>query len=876
MKVIKPQLLGALHRTFEHDHTHYLVVTTMAAFRLTSPRKLVQEPLLWRAASDELGRDGVLDLGMSKQHGELLVTGRAYAHGGPQPAVQVRVRLGPIDKSLTVVGDRHWERNGSSPPVPFVEMPVSWRTAFGGEKVPENPVGKGAAPITLDDREVHPLPNVEDPSALVKTPRDRPTPAGFAPTDITWPQRFSKMGTYDSAWFKEVFPGLARDLDWTVFQSAPRDQWLPGWFSGDEEFSIQNMHPSIRTLEGRLPGYRGRAFIRQRTSEALRELETRVDTVHLFPHRDLGMLVFRGMLTVDEDDAADVSVLLVGCEDAAAPRTVAHYEEVLARRLARKGGALAALQDHDLVPGEQASIGDLLKELRPDHEPSEHLGHANRRRGLERQMESAREKLRARGFDLEKHLPPLPPDIDLDMDVDEALAGAGDMRRQIDALKADALAAKAAHEVEAKQKLAAHGVDYAEVMAKSAKDGGGPPQMDLEARIEAARTELEVAKGKGFEVKGADAALVRVEGQLKQARDHAWKVYRRYAQHFPEVDELDEDESARARVRIELGAKEGVAFAGCDFTGADLRGLVAKGVDLRGAFLERANLEGADLEGALLEETVLTRANLRGANLRGARARLVNLAAATLHGADFEGADLTQAILVGARFKETRLVGAELKKANFLDADPADSDFSGARLAGARFLKNSFARTRFAGADLERALFLETDLTGADFTGAMLERASFMTVKGAGAIFVEARGARMRVAKDSDLSGADFSRAVLSRANLRSTALDRANFSDARLDEADLSESHATGATFARAYARKARFMKTNLDAADMSQIDLLGGSLMKASLRGTSFVDANLFAVDFARSVGDTATSMKGANVKRTRVTPKRPDGSG
>ncbi|HVY47190.1 MAG TPA: DUF2169 domain-containing protein, partial [Minicystis sp.] len=288
MKVVKPHLIGVLHRTFEHDRKHYLVVSALVAFRLTDPERLVQDPLLWKAASEELGRDGVLELGMSKQRGEVLVTGRAYPSSGPQPAVSVRLRVGgTIDKTLYVVGDRRWEANGWSPPAPFSEMPIAWANAFGGDGFADNPVGKGLASVVVDGREVHPLPNVEDPKDLVRSPRDRPKPAGFAPIDLLWPARFSKMGTHDAAWLKDLYPGFARDLDGSVFQAAPRDQWIEGYFRGDEAFSLEHMHPTLPVLEGKLPGYVVRAFLRHRGAEALREVPTRIDTLHFFPHKDL-------------------------------------------------------------------------------------------------------------------------------------------------------------------------------------------------------------------------------------------------------------------------------------------------------------------------------------------------------------------------------------------------------------------------------------------------------------------------------------------------------------------------------------------------------------------------------------------------------------
>ena len=66
------------------------------------------------------------------------------------------------------------------------------------------------------------LPNLEDPREMVRTPNDRPAPAGFGPLDATWPQRTALMGTYDDRWLREDFPGLPKDLDWAAFNALPQ------------------------------------------------------------------------------------------------------------------------------------------------------------------------------------------------------------------------------------------------------------------------------------------------------------------------------------------------------------------------------------------------------------------------------------------------------------------------------------------------------------------------------------------------------------------------------------------------------------------------------------------------------------------------------
>ncbi len=152
MKVIKPQQLGLLSRTFEHKRDSFLVLTMAAFFPLDNPSALLPEVAMWKFTAAELGTVP-LDEVLPKQRAEVLVCGRAYPPGGrPQIACQVRVRLGTVDKTLRVVGDRHWERGAPSAAQLFTEMPITYAQAFGGADFALNPLGKGAAPVTTPTR----------------------------------------------------------------------------------------------------------------------------------------------------------------------------------------------------------------------------------------------------------------------------------------------------------------------------------------------------------------------------------------------------------------------------------------------------------------------------------------------------------------------------------------------------------------------------------------------------------------------------------------------------------------------------------------------------------------------------------------------------
>jgi uncharacterized protein YjbI with pentapeptide repeats len=882
MKTIKPQKIGVLTHVFEDARQPYLVVSLLGFFAFDDPGALLSEVAMWKLVGEELGPGAPLDAGMPKSRGELLVTGRAYPGGSePRPACSVRVTLGAVDKTLYVAGDRRWKSGVPTEPAPFSEMPLGWASAFGGKGFAANPLGKGAAAIETPEGEVVPLPNVEDPAHLLRSPKERPAPVGFGACDISWPQRISKAGTYDEAWMRERFPGFARDLDWALWNAAPEDQQIEGYFRGDEAFAVENMHASRPRIASALPGVVTRAFIRRKAGaeEALREIPTRLDTVHLFPHRERGLLVFRGVTKVAEDDAADVAVLLAACEALGAPRPAAHYEEVLARRMERKKGHLHALRDGELMPAAPPREG------RPRlSEPSEisavlareGLQRKHLRRHAEAELDRARERMRALGLDPSKYLPPaLPPD-EPRPDVEDLPALVEAATGRAERAKAEAADARAGAEARARKLCAERNVDYDALVEDAKGRGGGPPKLRARAELDKLRALRDAARASGVRVPNLEAKLADpdLEKKLALAEEKLVGAYKRFAHHFPAASRLEGEPAARLRAEVVAGREAGRSFAGRDLTGADLAHLDLSGADFAGAMLERASLAGSSLAGADLRGAVLARADLTGVDLTGARLAGVNLGHAILRGVkagggvDLSGAVLAKADLGGADLRGARMAKTDLSEARF-DA----TDMSGATATGLRFLSSDLRGLKLAGAELCRCCFLSSDVSGVDFSGATLTGSVFVRAKGEKAVFRGARLENLRVVEGSSFAGADFGGALLEKANLRGTDLSGSDFSHARMSQADLSECDLRGARFYRAVARGARFAKADLSGADLTSVDLLQAILLKAKLSGAIFKGASLFQADLALVDADQATSFEDAEVTHVRIHPRRID---
>lgn len=203
------------------------------------------------------------DLIPTKAATDVVVNGQAHAPGGrPASTVDIRLRVGPIDKRLRVFGDRRWEcRIGRAPgvglPARFAQMPIVWERAFGGwdrsdtdpakhRLYAANPVGSGFA-LSAEAVEGQALPNVEDPGHLITGWDDRPLPAGLGAVASFWSPRLERGGTYDEAWEASKLPLLPDDFDDRFYQHAPLDQQVGGWLRGGEDVFLENL-----TVSGRL------------------------------------------------------------------------------------------------------------------------------------------------------------------------------------------------------------------------------------------------------------------------------------------------------------------------------------------------------------------------------------------------------------------------------------------------------------------------------------------------------------------------------------------------------------------------------------------------------------------------------------------------
>jgi hypothetical protein len=178
-------------------------------------------------------------------------------------SVPVGVRVGSMQKSFAVVGNRVWyagiSRISASDPEPFTVLPISYDRAFGGRDdrhedqakhtaFMRNPVGRGFhKQMRREWIDGAPLPNTEELNHPVSQPDGNYAPMAFGPIGRGWEPRYRYAGTYDARWLEDYFPFLPPDFDEAYYQAAPLDQQISAP-TGGEEIVLLNLTPEGRVV----------------------------------------------------------------------------------------------------------------------------------------------------------------------------------------------------------------------------------------------------------------------------------------------------------------------------------------------------------------------------------------------------------------------------------------------------------------------------------------------------------------------------------------------------------------------------------------------------------------------------------------------------
>ncbi len=253
------------------------------------------------------------DLAPFKRYVDVIVTGSAYAtRGKPVASLVAKLKVGSIDKSIEVHGDRRWTPEGwLSQAAPFVRMPLRWERAAGGQGT-LNPAGVPAnAPP--DARGSRPAPNILPPGCAPWSPSDVIPAVGFGPIAPSWPERSTKLRWHaqtfaHDAWYTDPLP---RDIDAAYFNAAPSDQQIERFGPG-EVLSLKSLHVDHPQLTTTLDDVTPHAHV-ARSGGAPEEVRLRCDTVVLDTDRGTCTLTWRGVVHLrHRDEPVLVTVTMSG------------------------------------------------------------------------------------------------------------------------------------------------------------------------------------------------------------------------------------------------------------------------------------------------------------------------------------------------------------------------------------------------------------------------------------------------------------------------------------------------------------------------------------------------------------------------------------
>ncbi len=283
---------GVWGRTKDGDHIWIVAVKATFDIEADGTLRLAekqQKPLVQAEYTGAPGLSSLrydADLVAPKPTTDVVLNATAYAPGGrPSTDFLVTLRIGSLDKTLRVRGDRHWDQGAFgetlSPPKAVTRVPIVYERAFGGfdrtdpdprrqRMDARNPIGCGVVAVA-NRRAGLAAPNFEYPQGSLETAG----PAGFGALDVHWSPRRELNGTYDAEWERSRRPLLPNDWDPRSLLSAPADQRPPVWFRGGESVELVNLTPDgeLRFLLPRVT-LQFRTSIHRRTEEHRGELTT--------------------------------------------------------------------------------------------------------------------------------------------------------------------------------------------------------------------------------------------------------------------------------------------------------------------------------------------------------------------------------------------------------------------------------------------------------------------------------------------------------------------------------------------------------------------------------------------------------------------------
>jgi uncharacterized protein YjbI with pentapeptide repeats len=378
MSVIKGDNIIFTKNVFQWKQKYYAVLGAAIGFKLKGSKQLVSE-LEMQNAWPSLNLDSAIDEGYPKSRAEVLVMGNVTLPKDKAPHF-IHLKMQGIDKKLAVHGHKVWEKVGFSTldtkPVVRAEdsVPLSWEHAFGGKGFLANPAGKGFAESRFDfsDKDAPvAYPHFMAPNMGSFNPTSQAVePDCLAPLSLLHPLRQRYFNATKAYWLEQGgLPTLPDTLDLDYFQQVPRNQQREGFFQAGEEFSLSGVGAEIK---GKLPDVNVRLFTASRKL-AINEYALQRDTLMLIPEHNLGIILFRATVPVQDIHANEHVHYMLALEapDSAQPAAFYHQQlfEYLGPGAALKHAYKEGLGIDKSTPPELQKLRDMQKQVQPKSPP---------------------------------------------------------------------------------------------------------------------------------------------------------------------------------------------------------------------------------------------------------------------------------------------------------------------------------------------------------------------------------------------------------------------------------------------------------------------------------------------------------------------------
>lgn len=259
------------------------------------------------------------DLVPFKPRVDVMLVGHAYAPGGvPVPELVATLRVGELEKSLRVLGDRDARAGQGVAPVPFALMPLRYERAA---RDADNPVGVDGSRALPN---LAPLIGGQAPS--------------FGPLSPDWPCRRELLDRAGQAWARTLRLGAEvaatpapPELELAYFNAAPFEQRIALLRPGTP-IELVHLHPMHERFVTRVPALRPRVYLQEPTLARPREVPLRCDTLWIDADDGLATLTFRGLMGVASGDASALPPLLVVLQAPELPPPLTQVEALLRAR----------------------------------------------------------------------------------------------------------------------------------------------------------------------------------------------------------------------------------------------------------------------------------------------------------------------------------------------------------------------------------------------------------------------------------------------------------------------------------------------------------------------------------------------------------------